>query len=82
MDEDNYVDIEIAIVLDCEGEYRIASDIESARDSYNEDVTAGKATENIILTFRKRAPKAITVEASATLPQSEDGTYRLELQQS
>lgn len=80
--QDNHVELEIAIVLDSDGDYRVAGEVEAAQELYNEDVAAGKATEVLVIKLRKRLPKAITAEISATLPQSDDGSYRLEVQQS
>ena len=78
--QEEYADIEIVIVIDADGEYRVGEDAEIAGERYNEDMPAGTPTEVIVLKLRKKLPKPI--EVSATLPQSDSGEYRLEIQQS
>jgi len=82
MDEDNYADVKIFLVLDSNGDYSVGKDADTAAEFHNDDCTSGIATEVVVLNLRKRIPAAISAEVNATLPQSEDGSYRLEVQQS
>ena len=73
-------EIEIAIVIDADGDYIGGSDVEAAQTGYAETYGTAQPTETIILKLRHR--RFVPIVVSGTLPQNEDGTYRLEIQKS
>lgn len=67
MSETNFVNVEVYIIMNQDGEYVVSHDLDNATEYFNDDYN-GRAVETTKVVLRMRPPEEIARKATATLP--------------
>ncbi len=77
--ESEYMEVNIVLLIDEDGDYVVAQDEDDARERYDAEIGSDRARHYIHLLIHVPMPRAIQV--SGTLPKQEDGSYSLQIAQ-
>ena len=79
MADEKWVDVELYVMVDENGDYVVAKEGGHLAEAYDDDVGCDSQTARRILTLKLRVEKPRTVELMADVPLQADGAELVEL---